>query len=198
MKLTEYEFNAIYDQLAGIWQKLSLCVSPSDAHGMLCVYICMTEPADTIHWLCTELAPADENNEQQIQVQQLLLELHQYSLTQLREMAFEFQPLLPDDQEILELRARELSLWCQGFNAGLALQGINMEKRFSEETKEALSHFAGFAEIDYQSVSISEEDEKAYHEVLEYVRMAVVMLFVEMASEKDKRVVIPGDRERIH
>ena len=199
MTLPKHQFESLYDQIADLWHQTSLCISPSDVHGMLCAYICMTESNDTIHWLCTELAPADEDNEEQIQLQQLLLDLHQHSLNQLTDMTFEFQLLLPDDEESLELRARELSLWCQGFNTGLGMQGIDLKKLFSEETHQAIAHFSEFANIDYQQLSISEEDEKAYMEVLEYVRMAVVMLFVEMASSKDKqRTVVQSDDTKVH
>ena len=45
-------------------------------------------------------------------------------------------------------------------------------------------HFEEIANIDYKNLDINNSDEMAYMQVVEYVRMAVLMAYAEFSGEK--------------
>ena len=94
--------------------------------------------------------------------------------------------LLPPDEEGMPLRARELGRWCHGFVTGLALGGITSKELDEEECEDALERFQEIAEISYDDIEIDEEDEIAYTEVSEYVRMAVLMIYSDIQASADR------------
>lgn len=98
------------------------------------------------------------------------------SQQQMNNFDFEFEMLLPDDDESLVTRAQAFSEWCEGFTQGLTIAGVGMEQFYEEESQDALQHLIEFAELDCESLEVGEEDERALMEVSEYTRMAVLRL----------------------
>lgn len=157
-------------------------VSAGEAHGILCGFICAGKETDGRGWVEPLLGHLDMNDVSAKECRGLLIKLYEVSGHQLKEMAFDFQVLLPDDDDALSARAAVLGDWCQGFMSGLGLAGLDIESAQSEDSKDALYHFSEIAKIDYDNLDISEDDERAYTEVVEYVRMAVLMIYAELAT----------------
>ena len=111
---------------------------------------------------------------------------------QLEDEELGFELWLPDDDEPLEDRAISLAQWCSGFLAGLG-SGCSLEG-LSEDAREAL---ADLMEISRAEISSSledavenEEDEGAFAEIVEYVRIVALSLFEEFSG--------PGNGDVIH
>lgn len=64
--------------------------------------------------------------------------------------------------------------WCEGFLGGFGL--VERSGELSEEADSALRDFAAIAQVQ-TDLEESEANEVDYMEVMEYVRMAVLMLF---------------------
>ncbi len=95
--------------------------------------------------------------------------------------------LLPEDERsTLVERAKAFSEWCEGFTQGLALAGVSSREIEEEEAQEALQHLTEFAELDYESLDVDEEDEHALMEVSEYTRMAVIRLHNDLMMHHQK------------
>ncbi len=152
-----------------------------EAHGLLCGFICAAKEIDGKSWLDTVLGHLDMNDASAKECRGLLFRLYAVSDQQLKDMAFDFQILLPDDEQQLSKRAAALGDWCQGFMTGLGLAGLDTESAQSEDCQDALYHFAEISKIDYEAIEISEDDERSYVEVVEYVRMAVLLIYAELA-----------------
>jgi len=181
-----------FDEVALALQNIAAEPNASEAHGMICGFICAGSKMDGQSWLEHIVGHPDKANDN---ASQYLLDLYELSSVQLRSAMFDFALLLPDDDDELMTRAACLGDWCYGFLVGLELSGIDLEADDYEELEEILQHFAEIANIDYDSVEISNEDEAAYIEVVEYTRLAVVAAYQEIAMPADDT---PTGKGKLH
>ena len=93
----------------------------------------------------------------------------------------DFQPLLPDESESIEVRAIALALWCQGFidGCGMCIAELDLDiKSISDgEISEIIEDFSQISTLDSNSILQEEEEEIALMELVEYVRVSVQLLF---------------------
>lgn len=83
---------------------------------------------------------------------------------------------LPDDEEVLEERTMALSQWCSGFLAGLGSSGDDKLKAMSEDANDALKDLQQISAADVTDTDESEEDENAFAEIIEYIRVVILMI----------------------
>ncbi len=83
---------------------------------------------------------------------------------------------LPDDDEILEERTMALSQWCSGFLAGLGSSENDSLQAMSSDATEALADLQQIAKTEVADTKESEEDENAYAEIVEYIRVVTLMI----------------------
>ncbi len=84
-----------------------------------------------------------------------------------------FRPLLPTDDQPLDERTRCLASWCSGFLAGF---GAGEPAISEEEGREALQMLEQIARAATDTESDQEAEENAYAELVEFVRVAVLLL----------------------
>jgi hypothetical protein len=88
--------------------------------------------------------------------------------------------LLPADDELLSSRTEALSQWCAGFLFGLALGGFREEVAMPDNVSEVMKDFSEISRAGFTSDATDEADEAAYMEIVEYVRMGVLLLYEEL------------------
>jgi len=107
-----------------------------------------------------------------------------------------FRPLLPDDEVELERRVVSLARWCAGFLYGLSSHGEFDLSRLSAEVREVV---ADLTELSKAGLTAEDSDaetaEGDYAELVEYVRVGVQMVFLEL---QPKREGPPVRRESLH
>ncbi|MGB5485915.1 MAG: UPF0149 family protein [Lysobacterales bacterium] len=103
-------------------------------------------------------------------------ELLKASKAQLSDEDLGFSLWLPDDEEMLEERTMALSQWCNGFLAGIGSSGDETLKALSEEANEALKDLQRISTADVSDTDESEEDEIAFAEIVEYIRIVTLMI----------------------
>lgn len=164
---------------------LNLPISVSELHGIMCGYLCANAASKGEAYLQTLTS---NNKDKAIRPALLaLFEVYSISQHQLVDFDFEFQLLLPDDDEPLANRAKAFSEWCDGFTQGMAVSGISYDQLQEEESQEALQHLLEFAQLDYGTLEVDEEDERALLEVSEYARMAVLRLYGDLLAANRRR-----------
>lgn len=97
---------------------------------------------------------------------------------------------LPGDDETLEDRTAALAQWCNGF---LAAIGSGQDKRLDALSGEAAESLADLQEIAMAEIGESvdsvdgdlEEEEVAFAEIVEYIRIAVLILREELRGPRD-------------
>lgn len=163
-----------YAELDIALSQTKLKLHPSQVHGLICGLICGNPTSNAI-W--EELVTG---NKEPSDAHELLQSLYDISADQLNEFLFELQLLLPSDSEPLPLRAEALTLWCQGILTGLKMAHVQMAEREPGELTEAMNDLVEIAKMNYDDVVPSEEDEEAYSELVEFVRMAVILVYQEL------------------
>jgi uncharacterized protein len=160
-----------YRELDQALSKTPLKLHPSQVHGLICGILC-GNPDSNAAW--EELVTGDKETGK---THDLLQSLFNYSAHQLDEFLFEFELVLPPDSEDLRARAEALTLWCQGHLTGLKLSQVQIVDRGPGEMTEAINDLIEIAKMNYEEVVASEEDEAAYVELIEYVRMAIILIY---------------------
>ncbi|MDH3561200.1 MAG: UPF0149 family protein, partial [Gammaproteobacteria bacterium] len=80
----------------------------------------------------------------------------------------------------LALRSKALGQWCQGFLYGLALGGVPEEGGQPGNVQEIMRDFYEISQASFDHDSDDETDEAAYIEIVEYVRMSVLLCHEEL------------------
>ena len=151
----------------------------SEAQGLLAGIVCAggkSEPDLWLSYLLGENTLSAAANE----VSQQLTGLHTDILRQFNDDAFGFAPLLPDDDAPLSVRTEALSQWCGGFLYGLALGGIREDVEMPENVSEVMKDFYEISHARFAYETTDDADEAAYMEIVEYVRMSVLLLHEEL------------------
>ena len=81
-------------------------------------------------------------------------------------------------------RADALSLWCQGFLYGLGSGPAADPAKVSTEAGEIIRDFTEITHVGVEADEENEENEIAFAEVVEFVRVGVQLLFVEFAPAR--------------
>ncbi|HET8730867.1 MAG TPA: UPF0149 family protein [Moraxellaceae bacterium] len=117
-----------------------------------------------------------------------LWQLQLKTLEDLADSELVFLPLLPDDEEDLAARVTALSEWCQGFLVGFGTAVRPEDTRVHDESvRETLQDIVHVSSVDASAQDNDEADETAYSELYEFVRMAAIHLFEEMAPPEEHR-----------
>lgn len=154
--------------------KTALKLHPSQAHGVICGMI-SGSATSTTGWE-TLITGDQETTEENT----LLQQIYECSAAQLADLNFSFQLLLPADSQNLPIRAEALSMWCQGFLTGLKIVNVPLTERKPSELTEAIHDLIEIAKMNYEEVVANEEDETAYVELVEYVRMAAILIYEDL------------------
>jgi yecA family protein len=171
------EFNEVALQL----ELAEALISPAEAHGLLSGCVCAGSRISGTSLLEAILGSAAI---QATAGRDMLLSLYHISAKQLYEADFTFQLLLPIDDTSLIERARALKEWCQGFISGLGLTGLTAEECQTEDIQNALTHISEIGKLDIAKIIADDADEKAFLEVSEYVRLAVMSIYIEFSKAK--------------
>lgn len=166
-----------YTELNDALSKTTLKLHPSEAHGLICGILCGNTKTDSA-WEALVTGSKDP-----LKTHEVLQALFDASAKQLNDFLFEFQMVLPPDSEDLPIRAEALTLWSQGYLTGLKQVHVQIVDREASEMTEAIHDLIEIAKMNYEEVVASEEDEAAYVELVEYVRMAVILIYQDIREQ---------------
>lgn len=152
----------------------------AEAHGTVCGLLATGADDIPEAWIRNTLADAGEqgggNGEE---ARRLLQQLYQESVSSLQDADMSFQLLLPAEEAPIETRAAALAAWCNGFLYGLAVRGLRPMEELPDELREILSDFSEIGRAGVAEEEAQEAGESAYVELVEYVRVAVQLVFDE-------------------
>lgn len=172
--------------------------SPSEAHGILCGLICGGDPHALESWL-GQVAPTSDAGESM--VAEGCAALRECGLAIEREFQGP-EPLvrLPaGDSAPLSERALQLYDWVRGFLYALGLLSLS-ESDLSEQGREILRDLTAITRMDLDDLEETEENEQALTEVVEFVRVAAMLIHHERAIARPETrpgpaSPSPADRE---
>ena len=179
-----------FEQLEELFFTLKINASPSGFHGFLCGRLCCDAVGikelvlATSGWLALSEAQAEE-------AESIFEAFYRASISSLEDVSFLFQPILPDDELPLTERLVAVGDWCSNYISGLG-DGMDQAFRLSDDGKEALEDIAAIGQV---SVDFETDDdgERDYVELVEFIRIAVQVVFSELRPEAD-----PSNDPTIH
>ena len=169
--------NSPYTAFATLLSSNGHPVSPAELHGLLLGRCCAGAGFDAEAWLADaaqllEVEPVDN-------VRNALIGLQEMVKGELTGEDVTIVLLLPGDETALTERAGALGQWCQGFLAGFGQNAGGLE--LSAEAKEVLQDLVAISQVQ-DALEESEDGESDYMEVMEYLRVAPLLLFTELAK----------------
>ena len=168
-------------QIGELLATLRFGVDPSDLHGSLTGYLCAGGHADARDWLAALQLQTDEAEAAAAANSALLQQLFRECSAWLDDPDLRFELLLPAADTPLDVRADALVEWCRGFLGGIGLAGRTETDGYSPDCDEILHDFGTIAASHFE-YSDSEEDESALVEVIEFIRVGVLLLHSELAA----------------
>ena len=116
-------------------------------------------------------------------------EVYSTVLAQLTDSNLQFQLCLPEGEDVgLGEQVNALAEWCAGFLYGLANAGIQTKGTLSADVQEILQDVGAIAQVDGVELA-NEEEEVSFIELVEFVRVAVLLLAEEVQPMKSSRTV---------
>ena len=169
--------NSPYTAFAALLSSGGHPVSPAELHGLLLGRSCTGAGFDADSWLADaapllDTEPADN-------VRNALIGLQEMVKAELTGEDITIVLLLPGDDAPLTERAVALGQWCRGFLDGFGLNSGGLT--LSTEAKEVLQDLAAISQVQ-DALEESEDGESDYMEVMEYLRVAPLLLYTELAK----------------
>lgn len=166
-----------YDQVEAALGSLDQAGSVAEAHGTLCGMLSAGGIQAGHAWVEGLLSGVDAKPS----TRDVLDALVRASTVQLTAPELSFQPLLPDDESELSLRALALGEWVQAYLYGLGVGGFDAAG-VSEDIREALADLEQIGRVEFKMDHSDESDEVAYAEVLEFLRMSAILIKDEIGT----------------
>ncbi len=166
-------FNLLQDAL----RRAGTDTDAAECHGTVCGIVCAAGDG----WLENVLDASAAGDAPAAECRELLLGLSEEARGLLRAPDMGFYPLLPADDTSLPQRATALGEWCRGFLYGLSLGCTpGVLENLAGDAGEILRDMTEIARAGIEAQDSDEQDENAYTEIVEYVRVSVQLLFEEL------------------
>lgn len=168
---------SLYAAFAVLLAGSGQAVSPAELQGLLLGRSCAGAGFEVEPWLndARDLVGSQIADN----VRQALVGLQEMVKGELASGDMTLVLLLPSDEAPLGERAAALGQWCQGFLAGFGFTAG--DRALSGEATEVLQDIAAIAQVQ-STLEDTEDGEADYMEVMEYLRVAPLLLFAECAK----------------
>jgi len=150
-------------------------LSAAEAHGMATGMLCVNEQAESAAWLAELLHNASPVIDED---KNLLFRLFEETRRLLGSDEFEFDLFLPEDDVSLSEQVEALTSWCRGFLFGVG-SGASAST-WTKDVREIMKDITEFTKLNTNAKG--EEDERAFVEITEYLRSAVLLLRDELGE----------------
>ena len=174
-----------YDTLDDALKRCGSNWDAAQTHGLLTGRLAIAGVAAGPDWLLQVLDGTDANNAACSECRKHLDSLYQASFWQLSERLSEFEALLPGDGDDVAVRTAALGHWSEGFLHGLVSTqhgDLLKQKLAAEPLADIIKDMLQITRAGLDGESDLEENEAAYTELVEYLRVAAQLSYEELAE----------------
>jgi len=165
-------------------QRIDADFSPADLHGQLCGLFCADPDLTVERWLALSLpelvSACAEGDALARETAAQLRQFYEETDEAMQDRQLGFQLYLPSDDMPSSQGIDELSRWCEGFLLGLAMAGIKEFKSLPGDLPELMHDLVEISRASSYGLGDEQDDQEAYMELVEYVRMGVLLARVEL------------------
>ena len=179
-----------YDTLEESLKRCGSNWNAAQTHGLLTGRLAIAGVPAGPEWMLQVLEGVEEDNALRTECQKHLDTLYQSTFWQLSERLSEFEPLLPDDDDDVAMRTTALAYWCEGFLHGLvsAKHGDALKERLAAEPlSDIIKDMLQITRAGLDDAFDEEENESAYVELTEYLRVAAQLCYEELADIRNPK-----------
>ena len=169
-----------HDSIDDAFRQAECGVDASECHGALCGLLCGLPAFNVDLWLQHTLVGCDPAGDATRRASTQLLKLAEATQNDLNDPDYGFSPLLPGDDEPLQVRTQAVSHWCNGFLQGLRVARVKAAEQLPGDVGEILRDLAEIAKAKRFQVSDTNENEADFTELVEYLRAAVRVVYEDM------------------
>ena len=182
-----------FSEIVRALEDLSSSVAAPEGHGYLCGVLCTRAHYPPECWL-EEMVPEEEKR---VRADRQALDLLFTDTRQaLHSGSMNFELLLPDDDAPLPSRVSALSQWCQGFLYGFGTGQPAGLEALPADVSELLRDLTQIGRAIVEMEEGNEEEESAYAEIVEYVRMGVQLIYDEVDTMRVTQSAMPRSDDR--
>ena len=181
-----------HDEIADVFVRLGALYPPSELHGFFVGQLVVGERIDEsrLREQAAQLLDIEAIADQDWAE---LMRLYQVTVEQLNADIGALTLFLPEEDIDLDQRVSAVGSWCQGFLTGFAMAGKEREKNqgaqnYSDAVGEILTDVAAISQAGLEAEQ-TEETEQQYNEMVKYLEMAAVSVFVECCTQSRR----PGE-----
>jgi uncharacterized protein len=205
--MTNHRKTVDFSEIDVVLERLGVIYAASESHGVLCGLLCVKGFVSYDEWKRllhdeqkSQPAWNDEDIDEEINGMNddrqagsamdddwgLLQDLYEETLRQLSDDDYGFSLLMPDDEQPLRLRTQALVEWCEGFLFGLGAGEVKDFAQLPDDVNE-ISHDLAEISRAYHEDESTEADEVAYTELVEYVRVGVLVIYEALQLTREVR-----------
>ena len=166
-------------QLEDTLQRVDAGFSASEVHGMACGVLVVDSTTKQDTWSAHVL----KGDTQDVFFQEVVRDvkqLHTATVESLNANQMHFDLCLPNEQDPISERVEALQKWCQGFAFGLAASGLKCMDELPDDPKDWVQDVIKIGAATDLALDDDDESEAAYTELLEYLRVGVLMMNEEL------------------
>ncbi len=174
-----------YESLEESLKRCGASWNAAQTHGLLVGRLAIGGVPAGPDWMLQVLEGVDQGNALRLECQGHLDTLYQSTFWQLSERLSDFDPLLPDDRDDVAVRTAALAHWSEGFLHGLvsSKHAEALKKRLASEPLSGLiKDMLQITRAGLDEECNKEENESAYVELVEYLRVAGQLCYEELAD----------------
>jgi uncharacterized protein YgfB (UPF0149 family) len=160
---------------------------PAEAHGLACGLVCGGVEDACARWEAELFEASGSGGPPVAECRRSLKSLLDRTVDEMDGDGIGFTLFLPDDDRPLAERAIALREWCDGFLYGFGLSGTSPQRVLSAEGREALRDFGELTRLDVEHVGQGEDEEEALVEIVEFVRVAAILIHEEVLQHREAR-----------
>ncbi|MFQ3288321.1 MAG: yecA family protein [Alteromonadaceae bacterium] len=170
----------------------SVQVHAAELHGVLTGLVCAGFPFESHDYLAMITDLFNDGENLPVKVKAIVKLMFSDIWKNILDDSYGFQLMLPDDDDSIVERGHALSVWVQGFNLGFGLHQKD-KAIVSGDVKEVLSDFAEIANLS-DEMDEDEDNEQAYFEIAEYVRISALLCFTELGVPPETK----NQQDKLH
>lgn len=176
-----------YDEVNAELMTVQAGVRAAECHGFLCGHFCVSNTIAAETWQDHLLGGIDDAADLD-DCFAMLSRLAEQVREEILAEDISFSLLLPDDESSINERSSALAEWSAGFVSGLGIGGLGEKPPLIDECDEFIKDLVSISRME-TAAEDGEDVEAAFFEVVEYIRVGVIMLHQEwhQIGDSDER-----------